>query len=163
MKTAVKKAPAVKAAASTATTAARKAESVQKPAAPVKTAVKQPWSQSAPGTLAALKALANALIDKKASDLRILHLGRRSSITDFIVIATGLAETHLRALHIEAEKALDLLKYPIIGIDRQTDSGWVVVDAADIMVHIFTEEKRGFYALEANWKDAEIVPLAQLS
>jgi ribosome-associated protein len=157
-----KTAPAKKVAATTEIAASRKAASIVKPAAAPKAAVRQPWSSAAPATLRALKAVYTALDDKKASDIRILHLGARSSLVDFYVIATSLAETHLRALHIECEKAFDLLQYPIIGIDRQTDSGWVVVDTPDIMVHVFTEEKRGHYALESNWKDAEIVNPALL-
>ena len=76
-------------------------------------------------------------------------------VTDFLVLATGTSEPHLRALRIELEKALDGARVPIVGVENTQGSGWTVFDAFEIMVHLFTAENRAKYRLELLWKDAE--------
>ena len=66
-----------------------------------------------------LKLVVRVLDDKKAEDLRVLDVRDQSSITDFLVLATGTSEPHLRALRIELEKALDGARVPIIGVESQ--------------------------------------------
>ncbi len=100
-----------------------------------------------------LALVCKGLDDKKAGDLRIIDVRGLSSITDYIVIATGLADTHLRAMRIEVEKVLDAAGAKISGMDTNQQSGWLVVDAYQIMVHLFTSEARGRYGLEQLWRD----------
>jgi len=107
-------------------------------------------------------ALCRALADKKAEDLRVLDVADLSSITDFLVVATGNSETHLRALRIEADRVLKEFGTQIIGRDTQLESGWTVVDAFDVMVHLFTGEKRDHYRLEHLWRDADEVSVDEL-
>ncbi len=115
-------------------------------------------------TTALLRTLITALEDKKAEDLKVLHVGGISDITDYLVLATGNSEPHLRALRIEAEKVLDAAKAKIAGMDSGGfNSGWTVVDAYQIMIHFFTAEQRGNYALEKLWKDAPEVELKSLA
>ena len=115
-------------------------------------------------TIALLRTLITALEDKKADDLKVLHVGGLSDITDYLVLATGNSEPHLRALRIEAEKILDAAKVKIAGMDQGGfNSGWTVVDAYQIMVHFFTAEQRGNYALEKLWKDATEVDLKTMA
>lgn len=114
-------------------------------------------------TIALLRTLIAALEEKKAADLKVLHVGGVSDITDYLVLATGNSEPHLRALRIEAEKVLDAAKIKIAGLDQGGfGSGWTVLDAYQIMVHLFTAEQRGNYALEKLWKDAPDVDLKTL-
>jgi ribosome-associated protein len=114
-------------------------------------------------TIALLRNLITALEDKKAEQLTVLHVGGVSDITDYLVLATGNSEPHLRALRIEAEKVLDAAKIKIAGMEQGGfGSGWTVVDAYQIMVHFFTAEQRGNYALEKLWKDASEVNLRTL-
>lgn len=115
-------------------------------------------------TTALLRNLITALEDKKAEQLTVLHVGGVSDITDYLVLATGNSEPHLRALRIEAEKVLDAAKFKIAGMEQGGfGSGWTVVDAYQIMVHFFTAEQRGNYALEKLWKDAPEVDLKTLA
>lgn len=109
-----------------------------------------------------LKLVVQTLDDKKAEDLQVLDVRAQSSITDFLVLATGTSEPHLRALRIELEKALDGARVPIIGVENTQGSGWTVFDAFEIMVHLFTTENRAKYRLELLWKDAEEIPVAAL-
>jgi ribosome-associated protein len=103
----------------------------------------------------------HALAEKKAEDLRVLDVSAQSSITDCLVLATAMSEPHMRALRIELEKALDGTQTHILGVESALESGWTVVDAFDVMVHIFTRETRNHFALENLWKDAVEVPVAK--
>lgn len=109
-----------------------------------------------------LRAIVRALDDKKAEDLRVLRVTEQSSITDFLVLATGTSEPHLRALRVELEKVLDGAGAKIAGMETAEGSGWTVVDAYQIMVHVFTPDKRDAYRLEQLWKDAEEVAVPSL-
>lgn len=109
-----------------------------------------------------LQQLIAALDAKKAGDLQVLDVSAVSSITDYLVVATATSDPHLRALRIELERVLDDNKVPILGIDTLKGSGWTVVDAFDIMVHVFTPENRERYRLELLWKDARELPVADL-
>jgi ribosome-associated protein len=108
-----------------------------------------------------LRLCCRALWEKKAEDLRILDVGDESSITDYLVLATGTSEPHLRALRGELEFALKSAQTRVVGVDTSEQSGWTVVDAFDVMVHLFTPEQREHYGLENLWKDAKDVPVAQ--
>jgi ribosome-associated protein len=109
-----------------------------------------------------LKLVVQTLDGKKAEDLQVLDVRAQSSITDFLVLATGTSEPHLRALRIELEKALDGARVPIIGVENTQGSGWTVFDAFEIMVHLFTTENRAKYRLELLWKDAEEISVEAL-
>ena len=109
-----------------------------------------------------VKLCCRALEEKKAGDLRVLDVSEQSSITDYLVIATGSSEPHLRALRVELEKAIDASKTHIVGMEISQDSGWIVVDAFDVMVHIFSPDTRERYGLENLWKDAVEVSVAKL-
>ena len=104
-----------------------------------------------------LRDLVRALDDKKARDLRVLRVSEQSSITDYLVLATGNADPHLRALRIELEKVLDGAGAKIAGMETGDGSGWLVVDAYQIMVHLFLPTQRDTYRLEQLWQDAEDV------
>ena len=103
-----------------------------------------------------------ALDDKKAGDLRVIDVTDLSSITNYLIIATATSEPHVRALRVELEKALDTAKARIIGTDTASESGWAVMDAFDVMVHIFTPEKRARYKLEHLWRDGDDVNVREL-
>ena len=99
----------------------------------------------------------NSLLDKKAEDLKLLYFGDKSPLTDCFVIATGTSDPHLRALRNELEKTLKENKIEILYQDRFQPSGWLVLDAIDFVVHLFSKDQRNHYALEHLWKDAEQV------
>jgi ribosome-associated protein len=103
-----------------------------------------------------------ALAEKKAADLRVLDVRALSTITDYLVIGTATSEPHIRALRVELEKALDANKTHIVGFETTPESGWVVFDAFDVMVHIFTAEKRDGYRLEKLWRDGKEIEVAEL-
>jgi ribosome-associated protein len=113
-------------------------------------------------SLGLVKICARVLDDKKAEDIQVLDVSAQSSITDFLVVATATSNPHLRALRVELEKAIDASRNRIVGMEVADDSGWTVIDAFDVMVHLFLGERRKQYGLENLWKDATAVPLSRL-
>ena len=102
-----------------------------------------------------LKLTCLSLIDKKAEDIRLLYFGEKSPLTDCFIIATGTSDPHLKALRNNLEKTLKENHIEILSKDRFQPSGWLIVDAIDFVVHLFSKEQRENYALDALWKDAD--------
>lgn len=98
-----------------------------------------------------------ALDQKKADKLRVLYVGDISSITDYFIIATGTSNPHLRALSDTVVEALEQSGQDAVVSGVGDKSGWVVVDAFDFMVHLFTEETRDYFNLEGLWKDGTLI------
>ncbi len=142
--------------------AAKKAAAPRKksatPRAP-KAAAPAPKARVYPRLLAQV---VRALDAKKAENVQVLHVGELSSITDYLIVGTATSDPHLRALRVELEKVIDAEGAKILGIDTSKGSGWTVVDAFDVMVHLFTPENREKYRLELLWRDAQVVPVAVL-
>ena len=87
--------------------------------------------------------LAKTLEENKAVDVKVYDVRGKSGFTDFFVVATGAAAPHLKALVRELPKAQR--------ISGEPDSGWVVADYIDVVVHVFSAEARAYYALEKLW------------
>ena len=131
--------------------------------APKKTAKAAPKAASKPKpSHPLLKMIVAALDEKKAENLRVLDVSKASSITDYLVLATGGSDPHLRALRVELERVLDDEKARILAVDTSKGSGWTVVDAFEIMIHLFTPENRDKYRMEQLWKDAVDLEVAKL-
>ena len=108
-----------------------------------------------------LVAAVKALDEKKAVDLRVLQLGQLSSVADFLVVATGNSEPHLRALRIELERVVEAAGSKT-RTEAHKDSGWSVVDAFDVVFHLFRDDTRRSYGLESLWKDGLDIPVAAI-
>jgi len=102
-----------------------------------------------------LRTACEALLDKKAMDLKLLYFGNTSPLTDCFIIATGTSDPHLKALRDNLEKTLKDHKIELFSRDRFQPSGWLILDAIDFVVHLFSKEQRENYALEDLWKDAQ--------
>ena len=102
------------------------------------------------------------LEDTKAENIVALDVREQSSITNFLVLASALAEPHLRAMKRDLDKALKEKKVRILGVDEGPETGWSVVDAFDVMIHLFSPETRETYKLESLWKDAEQLDIEAL-
>lgn len=109
-----------------------------------------------------VKLCCRALDDKKAGELTVLDVSEQSSITDFLILATATSEPHLRALRIELEKALDANRVHLVGMETSQESGWTVIDAFDVMIHLFLPATRERFGLERLWRDATEVSLVRL-
>ena len=112
--------------------------------------------------LANLKISCDALLDKKAEDLQLLYFGEKSSLTDCFIIATGTSDPHLKALRDNLEKTLKENSVETLSRERFKPGGWLILDAIDFVIHLFSREQRENYALEHLWKDAQEISLQEL-
>ena len=98
-------------------------------------------------------------LDKKAFNVRILDVRKISSLTDFIVLASGSSDRQVKAaaesVHLGMKKDHDTMP---IGVEGLNEGRWVLIDYGDVMVHVFHEPVRLFYDLDGLWCDAEEVP-----
>tara|TARA_Y100000590_G_scaffold281291_1_gene316399 strand:+ start:4735 stop:5091 length:357 start_codon:yes stop_codon:yes gene_type:complete len=102
----------------------------------------------------------NLLKDNKAMEIKSINLKNKTSIADFMVIASGNSSKHIQAL---SEMLLDELKKKGIDdcrLEGRDSNDWKLIDAKDIIIHIFHPEKRKFYDLERMW--SELIPKERL-
>jgi len=100
-----------------------------------------------------------ALEAKKGDKIVVINVSAVSSITDYMVLCTGMNIPHLRALSDAVIKQRRLETPSEAPIHRAGTSGseWLVLDYFNIVVHLFTPAMRTYYALEQLWKDAPVV------
>ena len=92
----------------------------------------------------------------KAQDIVSIDLKDKSSMADFMIIASGTSSRHIQALSEQVFKELKNNGITNCKIEGKDSSDWKLVDGIDLIVHIFNPEKRKFYELEKIW--SEIIP-----
>ena len=103
----------------------------------------------------------NILSDNKALEIKSVNLKNKTSIADFMIIASGNSARHIQAL---SEKLINELKKKGINncrLEGRDSKDWKLIDAIDIIIHIFHPEKRKFYDLERMW--SELIPKERLT
>jgi ribosome-associated protein len=100
-----------------------------------------------------IKMAADTIIQKKGVDVIAFDVRNLSSVTDYYLIATGLNPPHLKTLLNEL--LFDLKHSGVICYRRAgtPESGWIVADYIDMIVHLFNPDNRSYYALESLYKD----------
>lgn len=122
-------------------------EAVKTPAA---VRAKRPKKASAP-KVSLLQLIETTLDDAKAENIVVVDLDGKSSIADQMVVATGRVDRHVAAI---ADRVLQELKakgFPTPRIEGTDANEWVLIDAGDVIVHIFKPEARQFYNIERLW------------
>lgn len=103
----------------------------------------------------------NILSDNKAVEIRSINLKDKTSIADFMIIASGNSSRHIQAL---SETLIDELKKKGIAncrLEGRDSNDWKLIDAIDIIIHVFHPKKRKFYNLEKMW--SELIPKERLT
>ena len=106
------------------------------------------------------KIILNTLDSNKALDIISIDLANKSSMADYMIIASGTSSRHIQAL---SEQVLEKFKNNGIKnckIEGKESSDWKLIDGIDLIVHIFNPEKRKFYELEKMW--SELIPKEKL-
>lgn len=94
------------------------------------------------------------LEEKKARDIVMLDVRGISTITDYVLIATGASGPQLKAMSVAVGRALKGAGAPPYRTAGEADSGWVVVDCIDVVMHMFSPKAREYYAVETLWEQA---------
>ncbi len=103
-----------------------------------------------------------ALDSKKGMDIKLLRIEKVSSLADYFLICTGTSNTHVKTLCDYAEFTMEQLGEPMLGREGHRGNSWELLDYGTIVVHVFTEEAREFYALERIWADAEQIDISDI-
>ena len=106
------------------------------------------------------KIVINILDNNKAQDIISIDLKDKSSMADYMIIASGTSSRHIQSL---SEQVLDYLKKNGLKdskIEGKDSNEWKLVDGIDLIIHIFHPEKRKFYELEKMW--SELIPKEKL-
>ena len=113
-----------------------------------------------------LAVVQEAVLSLRAGQPVVLDMREVTVITDFFIICHGTSSVHIRALSDRVLERLEEQGERPGGIEGYRESRWVLLDYGDLVVHIFAEEEREFYALERLWSDAprrELSPLDDVS
>ena len=105
-----------------------------------------------------MRDILDVIEDKKGNDILVLDIREISLLADYFVICTVETSRQLKAI---ADSIIPEMKnrglVNLGGVEGSLDSGWVLVDFGDIVVHLFSPQQRDFYALDKLWKDAKVV------
>ncbi|TPW17864.1 MAG: ribosome-associated protein [Halothiobacillaceae bacterium] len=93
----------------------------------------------------------DALDELKGVNIVEIDVRGRSSVTDFMVIASGTSDRHLRSLGERVVERAKQAGIQPLGIEGGRDNGWVLVDLFDVVIHIMRPDVREFYSLEKLW------------
>jgi ribosome-associated protein len=99
-----------------------------------------------------LQVVLTTLDDGKGRDVKVIDIREKTSIADFMVIASGTSERHVRSLaeHV-VEESRKVAMIPV-GVEGEQPGEWVLVDLGDVIVHVMKPQTREFYQLEKLWQ-----------
>ena len=102
------------------------------------------------------KIIHKVLSDNKAKDIIKIDLEKKSSIADFMIICSGTSNRHVISLSNYLVEALKKENLNTLNVEGIRSGDWVLVDAGDIIIHLFKNEVREYYGLEKMWAEEEI-------
>lgn len=102
-----------------------------------------------------IQLVVQTLEDNKANDIQELDVTSLTDITDYLIICSALSTRHVDALKDKVVEAVKAAGERPLSVDGESDSGWVLIDLQDIIVHIMLPETRDFYSLEKLWSMAK--------
>ena len=105
--------------------------------------------------------IVDILNDNKAIEIKSVNLKDKTSIADFMIIASGNSSRHIQALSEILLEKLKKIGVKNCRLEGRGSSEWKLIDAVDIIIHIFHHEKRKFYDLERMW--SELIPKERLT
>jgi len=114
-----------------------------------------PIETSAEGASAILNLAITSLDDSKAENIVPIDIRSKSSLGDYMVIASGRSNRHVAAVADHLISALKDAGYGNARVEGLSSADWVLIDAGDIIVHVFRPEVREFYNLEKMWMTPE--------
>jgi ribosome-associated protein len=113
-----------------------------------------PETVALPDTDRRVREAVSAADDRKAVELKVLHLQKISDFTDYFLICNGTSERQVQAIADGVEERLRANGVRPLHVEGYNRGQWVLLDYGDLVVHVFQEEQRRHYALERLWGDA---------
>jgi ribosome-associated protein len=113
--------------------------------------IKVTMPNPAPSTQQLLECVRQATEELKARDVVEIDVIGKSSVTDFMVIASGTSSRHVKSIADEVVKFAKNLGMMPLGVEGEREAEWVLVDLGDVLVHVMLPRVREFYALERLW------------
>jgi ribosome-associated protein len=98
--------------------------------------------------------MVDVAVDKKASDVTLIEVGRATTLADYFVIATGTSERQINAIRSGIQERMKDDGIPLLGHEGVSADGWVLLDYGQVIAHIFASDQREYYDLERRWNDA---------
>jgi ribosome-associated protein len=102
---------------------------------------------------------ARAALDKRATDLVVLDVRGISSIADYFLLCSGKSTTQVETIADAIREELKSEGIRPLHAEGVAESGWILLDYGDVLMHVFLEDTRAYYALERLWGDAPTVPV----
>ncbi len=106
------------------------------------------------------KLVVNSLEDVKAKDIVVLDVRRMTSVTDYMIVASGTSIRHVKALADTVEEKSREAGHRPTGVEGEEGSEWVLLDLQDVLVHVMLPRAREFYNLEKLWSPSLATDLA---
>lgn len=101
-------------------------------------------------------------LEKKALNVRVLNVRGLSSLTDYLVLASGQSDRQVQAIAESVRVGLKLHHdLPPMAVEGVKEGRWVLLDYGDVMVHVFHEPVRDYYDLDGLWREAIEVPVPE--
>ena len=110
-------------------------------------------TRTPPASAGVLRLILDALEEAKAVDICQLDVRKLTDITDFMVIASGTSHRHVHAMAERVREAARQERLRPIGIEGEAENDWILIDYADVVVHVMMPQVREFYSLERLWND----------
>ena len=106
---------------------------------------------------AKVRQAARTALQKQALDVVVLDVQGLSGVTDYFLVCSGRSTTHLETVSDAIHADLKAVGVRPLHVEGRAASGWILLDYGDVLVHMFLEETRMYYALERLWGDAPAV------
>lgn len=105
------------------------------------------------------KEIVKVLDQKKAIDIKAIHITEYSIVADYFIIASGTSNTHVKSLADDIEYEIKKFSVEPDHIEGRA-TGWILLDYGSVIVHVFTPESREYYNLERLWSDAQMIDIS---
>ena len=99
------------------------------------------------------------MLDKKATDVLILHVAKLTSVADYLVLGSADSDRQTRSIADHVDGILSQAGGGALSIEGKASSQWVLMDFGDVIVHVFRQDARQHYGLERLWADAKRVAI----
>ncbi len=109
-----------------------------------------------------LKTAYEAISDKKGENTRIIDISKVSVIADYFIVTNGSNVNQVQAIADSVEEKLLETGVKLKQVEGNNNSGWILMDFGDVIVHVFSKEERFFYDLERIWSDGTNIEIEDL-